>query len=373
MKKWIPFFVLIGLTMSISAQEGDILWEDKFDDADSAAVYEVGWFYYGESDGLFGAIVQQREGALYMQQGSFSDMLGAVVAGTNGVPALETDENGELTEDVKQDLIMNDFSNPNQVGQFQINFRNITSSWFIAPTRMLQDDDLTDSDPRESPSYLIYFSPLESAVGLAKTPEEPMAMLDPSKYIFLADLSAFTFEPDTFYWIKYYLNQGDYKLKIWPGDETAEPDAWLIEAQDPEPRVSGMFTYFALLSPDPTATDEVLIDNITLREVADDVAVGKHLLPAPANFELSQNYPNPFNPSTELVYSLAKSGAMSLSIYNQNGRLIKTLVNGFQQPGEYRVVWNGQNENGQTQPSGLYYARAAGEGLAKTIKMVLLR
>lgn len=373
MKKWIPLFVLIGLVSSVSAQGGDILWEDNFDDADSAALYDVGWFYYGESDGLVGATVQQREGALYMQQGSFSDMLGAVVAGTNGVPELETDENGELTEDVKLNLLMNDFSNPNQIGQYQINFRNITSSWFIAPTRMLQDDDLTDSDPRESPSYLIYFSPLESAVGLAKTPEEPMAMLDPARYIFLADLAAFAFEPDTYYWVKYYLNEGDYKLKIWAGDAAAEPDSWLIEAQDPEPRVSGMFTYFALLSPDPTATDEVLIDNITIREVGENSAVEKQGNSVPLNFGLAQNYPNPFNAGTEISYSLSKSGRVSVSVYNQNGRLIKTLVNGFHEPGDYRTVWDSRNHDGQSQPSGLYYARLAGDGPSTTIKMVLLR
>ncbi|MBN1480854.1 T9SS type A sorting domain-containing protein [candidate division KSB1 bacterium] len=372
-KLWLCFFAVLLMPLLLWAQSvGDILWQDNFNDEDSLARYEVGWFYYDESDNLMGAVVEQREGALYFKQGSFG-ILAAVVAGTNGVPALETDENDELTEDTKQDLISNDFSSPNQEGTFQVNFKNITSSWFIVPTRMLQDDDLTDSDPRETPSYLIFISPLQGTVGLAKSLEEQYAMLDPTLYDWLTDFAAFPFELDVFYWVKWYLYEGIYKVKIWSGELSDEPDAWLIEAEDPEPRVTGMFTYFGLLSDEPTATDEILIDNIVLREVKEGSAVRATGDVSPVSFRLRQNYPNPFNPSTEIVYTLARAGDVTLTIYNQAGRLIREFSYAQQQAGEHVVLWNGADAAGGAQSSGLYYARLSCDGLAQTIKMVLLR
>lgn len=351
---------------------GDILWQDNFDDDDPLARYEVGWFYYGESDGLTGAVVEQREGALYFQQGSFT-ILAAVVAGTNGVQALEVDENGDLTEETLQDLIANDFSSPNQEGTFQVNFRSITSSWFIAPTRMLQDDDLIDSDPRETPSYLIFISPLQGTVGLAKSLEEPYAMLDPTLYDWLTDFAAFPFEINVFYWVKWYLYEGIYKVKIWSGELSDEPDTWLIEAVDPEPRVTGMYTYFGLLSDEPSATDEMLIDNVVLREIKEESAVETPEQKIPTMFTMRQNYPNPFNPSTEIVYALAQTGDVTLTIYNQGGRLIEEFSQTQQKAGEHVMLWNGTDAVGLAQPSGLYYARLSCDGMTQTIKMVLLR
>ncbi|MBC8183570.1 T9SS type A sorting domain-containing protein [candidate division KSB1 bacterium] len=49
----------------------------------------------------------------------------------------------------------------------------------------------------------------------------------------------------------------------------------------------------------------------------------------PEDYLLSQNYPNPFNPTTEITFALPKAESVKLSIYNTNGQLIRTLVNGF--------------------------------------------
>ena len=365
--------ILIVLpTILLSQQVGDILWMDDFNDDDPEARYEVGWFYYDEADGLMDAVVQQQDNALYFKQGSFT-IMGAVIAGTNGVPALETDEDGELTEDTQQDLLSNDFSSPNQQGTFQINFKNVNSSWFIVPTRMLQDDDLTDSDPRETPSYLVYIDPLEGTVGLAKTPEVPMAMLDPNAYEWLADWVEFTFEQDVFYWVKWYLYEGIYKVRIWSGELSDEPDEWLIEAADPEPRVTGMFTYFGLLSPLPESTDEILIDNVTIREVEEGSAVSAQIDKNPKAFVLKQNYPNPFNPSTEIRYSLAKSSYVNLEVFDQNGRFVNRLVSGQQEAGVHSATWNGMDSNGLPAASGIYHARLSTDVGSHMIKMVLLR
>jgi len=63
----------------------------------------------------------------------------------------------------------------------------------------------------------------------------------------------------------------------------------------------------------------------------------------PKNFELFQNYPNPFNPSTTIQYSLKEQAPVKLAVYDINGREIALLVNEFQNPGDYRVVFKARN------------------------------
>jgi fibronectin-binding autotransporter adhesin len=61
---------------------------------------------------------------------------------------------------------------------------------------------------------------------------------------------------------------------------------------------------------------------------------------APSTFELAQNYPNPFNPSTEISYSIAAPGKVTLAIYNVMGQEVSRLVSGQQEAGVYKVRWN---------------------------------
>ena len=53
------------------------------------------------------------------------------------------------------------------------------------------------------------------------------------------------------------------------------------------------------------------------------------------------NVPNPFSGNTEIRYRLARSGKVRLAIYNTQGRIVTTLVQGKRDPGEYRICWNG--------------------------------
>ncbi len=367
------FWVVLLLCSGAFAQQvGDVLWSDNFNDEDPEAYYEVGWFYYGESDGLVGSVVEQRDSSLYFQQGSFT-LLAVTLAGTNGIYALEFTESGELSEEIQEELIRDDFSSANLEMTFQVNFVNLTQSWFVATSRMIQDTDGTDSDPRISPAYIVYISPLEGAVALARVPQEEYALLDPTGYTWLSEFGAFAFELDKFYWVKYYLYEGLFKVKVWQGEESDEPDAWLIETVDPEPRVEGHYTYFALLNPDPNATDEMMIDNVTVREVVEGTAVDDRIAQIPNSFELRQNYPNPFNPLTHIEYQLEQSGSVQLDVYNQTGQWMSRLVSATQSAGSYQVTWDGMDANGNALPSGIYYARLTSETLSQTIKMLMIR
>jgi hypothetical protein len=88
---------------------------------------------------------------------------------------------------------------------------------------------------------------------------------------------------------------------------------------------------------------------------------------------LSQNAPNPFNPLTRIKFTVAVSGEVSLRIYDIAGRVLRTVVDGWRDAGEYSEVWDGRADDGSVLPSGVYfYSLKTGEVVA-THKMVLLK
>ena len=90
----------------------------------------------------------------------------------------------------------------------------------------------------------------------------------------------------------------------------------------------------------------------------------------PNKFELTQNYPNPFNPSTTINYVIPKSGLVSLKIYDSIGRLVKTLVSGYQNEGKHTIVFNADNSR---IASGVYFYRLSTNNFVSTKKMILLK
>jgi hypothetical protein len=88
---------------------------------------------------------------------------------------------------------------------------------------------------------------------------------------------------------------------------------------------------------------------------------------------LSQNYPNPFNPATLIKFSVRAPGDVKLRICDVEGRALRTLVDGWRGPGEYRVMWDGKRDDGTAVASGIYFYRLETGGLTATRKMVLLK
>lgn len=93
----------------------------------------------------------------------------------------------------------------------------------------------------------------------------------------------------------------------------------------------------------------------------------------PNSLELFQNYPNPFNPTTTIKYQLPQSTEVSLKIYNLLGQLIKILIDEKQMAGNYSVIWDGENDNGQLVASGIYIYMIHTKNFVKVKKMVLIR
>ncbi|HEX2867400.1 MAG TPA: T9SS type A sorting domain-containing protein [Ignavibacteriales bacterium] len=89
---------------------------------------------------------------------------------------------------------------------------------------------------------------------------------------------------------------------------------------------------------------------------------------AVTNYSLSQNYPNPFNPSTEIRFSIAKAGFVSLKVYDMLGKEVATLMNSDMPKGNYSVRVDGKNLT-----SGIYIYQLISNGVVLNRKMTLLK
>ena len=94
----------------------------------------------------------------------------------------------------------------------------------------------------------------------------------------------------------------------------------------------------------------------------------KHLVPNPETFSLKQNYPNPFNPTTKINYQLPKSGHTKLVVYDNNGRVIQTLLDRNHAAGSYSI-----NFDGSAFPSGVYFYTLTAASFSETKRMLLVK
>ncbi|RLC51493.1 MAG: hypothetical protein DRI23_04875, partial [Candidatus Cloacimonadota bacterium] len=80
--------------------------------------------------------------------------------------------------------------------------------------------------------------------------------------------------------------------------------------------------------------------------------------------ELNQNYPNPFNPETTISFNLKNQiQKAAIEIFNVKGQKIKTLkVTDPKIERENKVVWNGDDNNGNKAASGTYLYRLMLDG-----------
>jgi photosystem II stability/assembly factor-like uncharacterized protein len=88
----------------------------------------------------------------------------------------------------------------------------------------------------------------------------------------------------------------------------------------------------------------------------------------PDKFSLEQNYPNPFNPVTNIKFSVAKAGTVTLRIYDITGRLTAELLNEHKNPGIYIADFNASNL-----ASGVYFYRMETERFTDIKKMILVK
>jgi hypothetical protein len=84
--------------------------------------------------------------------------------------------------------------------------------------------------------------------------------------------------------------------------------------------------------------------------------------------------PNPFSSSTSIALALAQGSQARLSIYDIQGRLVKTLADGLLPLQQHTYVWDGTDRSGRRVTSGIYFVRLnIGNETAKSRKVLLIR
>ena len=106
--------------------------------------------------------------------------------------------------------------------------------------------------------------------------------------------------------------------------------------------------------------------------VNDTAGSGSTLMPNIT--KLYQNYPNPFNPSTTIKYNLKDNSNIKIDLYNTKGQKISTLINQNQVAGYHSIVWDGNDDFGNSVSSGLYlYKLVINEQVIGIKKCLLLK
>ena len=100
---------------------------------------------------------------------------------------------------------------------------------------------------------------------------------------------------------------------------------------------------------------------------------GEAHLSGPVN-HLYQSRPNPFNTRATIRFNLATQGRVDLDVFDVEGRLVKTLVNGDCDGGENSVVWDGTDNQGNRVGGGVFWMQmTTHDGYTSGKKMVVLR
>jgi hypothetical protein len=111
---------------------------------------------------------------------------------------------------------------------------------------------------------------------------------------------------------------------------------------------------------------KMMIDNlIAVNNIAGNIM--------PRSVALFQNKPNPFNPSTVISFYIESKQKVSLIVYNNQGRFIRTLLENTMHAGRHSIDWDGKNISGNHVSSGVYFyvLRTADNRIVK--KMTLIR
>jgi Secretion system C-terminal sorting domain len=145
--------------------------------------------------------------------------------------------------------------------------------------------------------------------------------------------------------------------------------------------------YFAIEQGDTLAFDTTGISNTVVDSVrnrifsnvahfsslviapsTDNVDVDEFGTTLPSIFEIHPAYPNPFNPTTNISFDLKKAANTQIAVYNANGQLVATLVDGFRSAGYHNLSFDGSEL-----ASGVYFVRMKANNFTKSQKLILMK
>ncbi len=84
-------------------------------------------------------------------------------------------------------------------------------------------------------------------------------------------------------------------------------------------------------------------------------------------------YPNPFGAATRLSFMTGAAGHVEVTVFDVEGRLVRTLLDTSLGAGRHRVVWDGRDGQGLRVSPGIYFTRVKTDKANAGLKIVLLR
>ena len=108
--------------------------------------------------------------------------------------------------------------------------------------------------------------------------------------------------------------------------------------------------------------------------IVDELASVEEERALPTRFALAKNTPNPFNPKTVIRFEIPNPGSqVRLDIYDLKGRLVRRLVDDAYPAGRFEAVWEGRNDKGEPQSSGLFIYRMVAGSFEQSGIMTLVK
>jgi hypothetical protein len=111
----------------------------------------------------------------------------------------------------------------------------------------------------------------------------------------------------------------------------------------------------------------IRLDGAEVRSLPVDVSVPT------GELVLGPVVPNPFNPAAMISFVLPGPGHTALAIYDVEGRLVRTLVDGPLPEGRNEIRWDGTDDRGDRVSSGVYFCRLTFGKRSLTQKMIVLK
>jgi flagellar hook capping protein FlgD len=95
--------------------------------------------------------------------------------------------------------------------------------------------------------------------------------------------------------------------------------------------------------------------------------------PARRSFSLAMGSSNPARGEARLVLELERAAAVTVDVFDAQGRRVSRLLEGTQESGRHDVTWRARDTRGATCKAGIYLVRARSSAEEATLKVTLAR
>ncbi len=172
---------------------------------------------------------------------------------------------------------------------------------------------------------------------------------------------------------------GDYEASVIINKGSIESETLTVARGDEDELDENVGVYINVVRGKPSVHRGYSLSYDTNLELVVMDAVGEapeNIQNLPEETAFLPNYPNPFNPETWIPYQLSKASAVSLTIYDMRGVVVRELALGLQPAGYYTdrkraAYWDGRNALGEKVAAGVYFSTFKAGDYTATRKLLI--